>query len=219
MKAPVRCSDSEDQKAYLQALRLVDEVGSQAYSNSKPNFGGGSYKRVTTSDGIEVGEVEGSQWVSVQGKGNFSTSPRLKEFLELRLEEGAREVVVDLDGCSAMDSTFMGTLAGVALTLAQREGCLSVVGLSERNRDSLVDLGLGELLQLEEEDGSSPWSSRLGEIRANLELWEGARSTAAVAEEVLEAHQRLCEASQSNNAKFGAVIEVLEKECSTKGTL
>jgi len=171
---------------------------------------------VTTSDSIKVGEVEGSQWVSVLGKGNFSSSPRLKEYLDLRIEDGANDVVVDLNGCSAMDSTFMGTLAGFALTLAQREGHMAVVGLSERNRDSLVDLGLSELLELEGEDGSSKWSSQLTEIREHLEPWQGSRSRAAVAEEVLEAHQKLCDANHGNTAKFEAVIEVLEEQCSVE---
>lgn len=174
-------------------------------------------KRVTKTDSIEVGEVEGSQWVRVQGKGNFMSSPRLKEYVEVCLEsKDCEQVVVDLDLCPSMDSTFMGTLAGLGGRLIEREGSLAVVGLSERNRDSLVDLGLDAILELEGADGESPWSGDLTGIREGLKSWNGQESGAAAAEEVLEAHRKLCEVDDRNNAKFGAVLDVLEKECASK---
>lgn len=173
-------------------------------------------KRVTKTDSIEVGEVDGSQWVRVHGKGNFTSSPRLKKYVEGCLAEGCEAVVVDLDECPAMDSTFMGTLAGLAGRLLDNDGSMTVVGLSERNRDSLVDLGLDAILELEEEDGASAWSENLEEIREGLQHWDNSVSGAAVAEEVLEAHRKLCEVDGRNNEKFGAVLEVLEQECSNR---
>ena len=173
--------------------------------------------RVTKADSIAVGEVEGSKWVRVQGKGNFMSSPRLKEYVEVCLEaQDCKTVVVDLEACPAMDSTFMGTLAGLGGRLIEREGNLAVVGLSERNRDSLVDLGLDAILEMEEEDGSSPWSDDFDVIREGLKAWNGSQNGAAAAEEVLEAHRKLCQVDDRNNAKFGAVLDVLEKECSSK---
>ncbi|MDP0491252.1 MAG: STAS domain-containing protein [Verrucomicrobiota bacterium JB023] len=176
---------------------------------------------MTKESSIEVGEVEGSQWVRVHGKGNFVSSPGLKECVEKRLGtngwDGKPTVVVDLDECPAMDSTFMGTLAGLALQLSEQEGRLAVVGLSERNRDSLSDLGLDALLDLEDEDGGSDWDGRLGEIRSGLQQWDGRNKTAAAAEEVLEAHRKLCDVDDRNVKKFGAVLDVLERECEAKG--
>lgn len=173
--------------------------------------------RVTKTDSIAVGEIEGSKWVRVQGKGNFMSSPRLKEYVEVCLEsKGCKEVVVDLEVCPAMDSTFMGTLAGLASRLMGREGRLWIVGLSERNRDSLVDLGLDAILEMEDEGGSSPWSANVDSIREGLQAWDGRSTGAAAAEEVLEAHRKLCEVDDRNNAKFSAVLDVLEKECSAE---
>ncbi|MDQ8191719.1 STAS domain-containing protein [Roseibacillus persicicus] len=173
--------------------------------------------RVAKSDSIAVGEVEGSKWVRVQGKGNFMSSPRLKEYVEGCLESGTCEaVVVDLDTCPAMDSTFMGTLAGLAGRLMEREGRLAIVGLSDRNRDSLVDLGLDAILEMENEDGASEWSNDLEAIRNGLKDWDGARDGAAAAEEVLEAHRKLCEVDDRNHKKFDAVLDVLEKEVSAR---
>lgn len=171
--------------------------------------------RVTKTDSIAVGEVEDSKWVRVQGKGNFMSSPRLKHYVEVCLElKDCKEVVVDLLTCPAMDSTFMGTLAGLAGRLMEREGRLLVVGLSERNRDSLVDLGLDAILEMEEEDGTSSWSEQIDDVRDGLTDWDGKSNGAAAAEEVLEAHRKLCEVDDRNNKKFEGVLEVLEKECS-----
>ena len=173
--------------------------------------------RVTETDSIAVGEVEGSKWVLIQGKGNFMSSPRLKEYVEGCLEsKECLEVVIDLETCPAMDSTFMGTLAGLAGRLMEREGKLTVVGLSERNRESLVDLGLDAILEMEEENGKSPWSNDLESIRDSLKTWDGTAGGAAAAEEVLEAHRKLCEVDERNHKKFEAVLDVLEKESSAR---
>ena len=171
--------------------------------------------RVAKTDSITVGEIEGSQWVRVQGKGNFMSSPRLKAYVESCLEaEKCDSVVVDLDCCLAMDSTFMGTLAGLAGKLLEREGALAIVGLSDRNRESLVDLGLDAILAMEDVGGQSQWSGELEQIRGGLTAWDTSHDGAAAAEEVLEAHRKLCEVDQRNYQKFEAVLSVLEQESS-----
>ena len=109
---------------------------------------------------IAVGEEQDSNWIRVQGKGNFQSSPQLKDYVESCLaKDDFRTFVVDLEACPAMDSTFMGTLAGLASRLMEQESALAVVGLSQRNRESLVDLGLDAILQLEDEGGQSPWGA------------------------------------------------------------
>ena len=196
---------------------FVDDWAKVSYLSGVGSTASKPLIRVIKTDSIVVGEVEGSQWVQVQGKGNFMSSPRLKEYVEGCLKsEKCEEVVVDLDTCTAMDSTFMGTLAGLAGRLMEREGHLTVVGLSERNRESLVDLGLDAILKMEEEDGSSPWSENLQSIRDGLKVWDGKSHGAAAAEEVLEAHRKLCEVDERNTEKFEAVLDVLAKECAPK---
>ena len=196
---------------------FIDDSANGDYSSSVGSPVSKTLIRVTKTDSIAVGEVEGSQWVRVQGKGNFMSSPRLKEYVEICLESKAcKEVVVDLVICPAMDSTFMGTLAGLACRLMEREGRLMVVGLSERNRDSLVDLGLDAVLEVEEEDGTSDWSENLDSIRDGLQDWDGRSPGAAAAEEVLEAHRKLVDVDGRNHEKFEGVLEVLEKECAAR---
>src|SRR5580700_4541472 len=85
-------------------------------------------------------------WVRVEGNGSSTNSTALKDFAKEMIHRGAREFIVDLSNCQMMDSTFMGTLAGISLRLGELgEGCLSVVNLNERNAESLCGLGLTQL--------------------------------------------------------------------------
>ena len=77
--------------------------------------------------------------VRVEGKGSFLNSTGLKEFSKEMVNRGFREFMVDLEKCPVMDSTFMGTLAGLALRLRELgQGNLRVVNLNERNQDLLA---------------------------------------------------------------------------------
>ena len=85
-------------------------------------------------------------WVRVEGNGSSTNSTALRDFAKEMIHRGAREFIVDLCNCPVMDSTFMGTLAGISLWLGELgECCLSVVNLNERNAESLCSLGLDQL--------------------------------------------------------------------------
>src|SRR4249920_1273298 len=88
-------------------------------------------------------------WVRVQGSGLSTNSTALRDFARKMMHRGAREFIVDLCNCPMMDSTFMGTLAGISLWLGELdEGRVSVVNLNERNAESLCSLGLDQLFNV-----------------------------------------------------------------------
>src|SRR5260370_42693224 len=100
-------------------------------------------------------------WVRMEGNGSSSNSTALRDFAKEMIHRGAREFFVDLCNCPVMDSTFMGTLAGISLWLGELgESCLAVVNLNERNEESLCCLGLDQLLNLPlsrtTKDGQAP---------------------------------------------------------------
>ena len=68
---------------------------------------------------VLVGSLGRTVWLKVNGRGTVQNSPGVKEFVKQMIQRGHRDFVVDLDGCELMDSTFMGTLAGVALRLRE----------------------------------------------------------------------------------------------------
>ncbi len=164
---------------------------------------------MTDSETIDVGEIDGYVWVHVKGKGSFAGSPPLKDYLDRRINEGEKRFVVDLEACPAMDSTFMGTLAGVAMRLGRVPGGrLQLNAVNERNREALEDLGLDVLLDIDPNE--SEWRDHVETVRSRLEPLEE-ESGAADAEHVLEAHRRLCEVNRQNVDKFGTVMDVLEQ--------
>src|SRR5260221_4034740 len=87
-------------------------------------------------------------WVRLEGNGSSTNSTALRDFAKEMIHRGAREFIVDLCNCPVMDSTFMGTLAGISLWLCELgESRLSVVNRNEGNAESLWSLGLGQLFK------------------------------------------------------------------------
>jgi anti-anti-sigma regulatory factor len=147
-------------------------------------------------------------WVRVEGKGSFLNSTGLKEFAKEMVNRGYREFAVDLKNCPVMDSTFMGTLAGVALRLRELgQGHLRVINLNERNQDLLGNLGLDQLFTMgvgvEESGAMEPVQQPLPATAADKQ--EQART-------MLEAHEAVVEANPENAAKFKDVLEYLKQD-------
>ena len=134
-------------------------------------------------------------------------SPTVKRIAEKEIEEGREEVVVDLEGCTGMDSTFMGMLAGLSMRLKKLGRRLAIVGSGDQNRNSLEDLGLDELLDIEPAEG--PWVGHMSEFRKALHPVNG--DGPGKEDHILECHEKLCEADSANLEKFASVLEVLKR--------
>ena len=111
-------------------------------------------------------------WIRCDGKGSFTNSPVLKDWCEREMAAGVTSIVVDLEECKGMDSTFMGTLAGLAMRLMKLpEGKLQIAAPSERSRKSLEDLGLDVLMEIDPQESS--WRDSMEDIRAKLVACKG----------------------------------------------
>ena len=155
---------------------------------------------------VLVGSLGRTVWLKVNGRGTFQNSPGVKEFVKQMIQRGHREFVVDLDACELMDSTFMGTLAGVALRLREiGQGGLRAVNVNVRNAALLENLGLDQLFLVE--------TGHAADAPATLRQAEPARDDDAK-ETVLEAHEALIEADAHNAVKFKDVVDYLRQELS-----
>lgn len=168
---------------------------------------------MNTTSSVLVGCIERTVWVKVEGRGSFQNSAGLKEFVKQMIQRGFREFVVDLRDCEQMDSTFMGTLAGVALRLREiGQGSLRVINVNERNADLLGSLGLDQLFAVENIGAGvepAPASAELHEAVAKAKTSEAQKQT------VLEAHEALVEADSANAVKFKDVLEFMRQELNT----
>jgi anti-anti-sigma regulatory factor len=161
-------------------------------------------KNMSATDTVLVSCANRIVWVRVQGKGSSANSTALRDFAKEMIRLGAREFIVDLRYCPAMDSTFMGTLAGISFRLRETgEGSLSVVNPNERNAESLCSLGLEQLFNVR----VSP--IKMGGQALTIPLKED-RTTRA--QTMLEAHEALIKTAPENLPKFKDVIQYLEEK-------
>ncbi len=153
---------------------------------------------------IQVGVSGPAVWVRVEGKGSFLNSGNFKQFAREMVDRGYREFVLDLVDCVMMDSTFMGTMAGLALRLKELgQGHLRVVHCGERSRQLLSGLGLDQLFQISSNGARAPECGALG--TKTLEKKEQAK-------EMLAAHEALCEAASENLLRFKDVLDYLKQD-------
>lgn len=131
------------------------------------------------------------------------------------MKQGINHIVIDLSQCTGMDSTFMGTMAGIAMKLMKQSGGkLEVAKPGDKNRQSLEDLGLDVLMSIDPEDAE--WQNQIEDIECKLSPCEVPTEKVNKATHVLDAHKKLCDADENNQRKFGTVLEFLEAEVKAK---
>ncbi len=163
---------------------------------------------MNTQSSILVGCANRFVWIRVEGKGSFLNSAGVKEFAKEMVNRGHREFVVDLRNCPAMDSTFMGTMAGIALRLRELgQGHLHVVNLNERNSDLLCNLGLDQLFSLD----AAPVANNSIPLEQNT-LGPAPADRQAQTRTMLEAHEALVDADSANLTKFKDVLDYLKQD-------
>jgi len=158
---------------------------------------------------ILVGVNGPAVWVRVEGKGNFLNSGNLKEFAQEMVNRGYREFIFDLEHCAMMDSTFMGTMAAVALRLKELgQGHLHVVHCGERSLQLLSGLGLDQIFDIHSNGAAAPDCQKMKEGAHDGD--EGEKKERA--ETMLEAHEALCEAAPENLSRFKDVLDYLKQD-------
>ena len=159
---------------------------------------------------IQVGVNGPTVWVRVEGKGSFLNSGSLKEFAREMLDRGYREFVMDLADCAMMDSTFMGTMASVALRLKELgRGHLHVIHCGNRSWELLSGLGLDQIFDIHA-DGTAA----APECQALERASDGSRQERKQqqTQTMVEAHDALCEAAPENIFRFKDVLDYLKQD-------
>jgi anti-sigma B factor antagonist len=149
-------------------------------------------------------------WVRVEGKGNFLNSGSLKEFAREMVNRGYREFVIDLEHCATMDSTFMGTMAGLALRLKELgQGNLHVIHCGERSRELLSGLGLDQIFSIQSNGASAPEFDKIQQSASGASPENNKQQQA---ETMLEAHEALCRCAPENFSRFKDVLDYLKQD-------
>jgi anti-anti-sigma factor len=161
---------------------------------------------------ISVACFKENVWIRISGRGNFQCSGGLKELVLALLQKGHHNYVVDLISCEQMDSTFMGTITGIAQRLRQNaQGTIKVVNVNQTNQDLMENLGLDQLFSIQSVSFKKevpPTSQEVCFCEPSLliDREEEKKKTQAV---VLAAHQALVEVDQKNAEKFKDLFELI----------
>jgi anti-anti-sigma factor len=151
--------------------------------------------------------------VRVEGRACYANSVSLQDFLTEMTGQGKTRFVMDFQGCTSMDSTFLGVLAGAALELRKRKppGSLVLCRVAHRNLELLRNLGLHRLLTIDA--GDFPMDFGLGAAALDA---APARSELENARLVLEAHENLVATDPANQSKFQDVLAFLRNRVESK---
>jgi anti-anti-sigma regulatory factor len=138
----------------------------------------------------------------------------MKEYSRRMIQRGHRAIVIDLAGCELMDSTFMGTMAGIALRLRELgSGSLTVLNANTRNRSLLENLGLDHLFGFTLPEGVFAAPKQVA-----AEPLPAQTTDMAVQQKVIkDAHVALVVADPENEERFKDVLELLEQESPQDG--
>ncbi len=166
--------------------------------------------------------------VRVEGLGHMALAPGLNEFVNQCFDSRCRQVLIDMADCSGIDSTFMGTMVGLAAELnglaheenigfvspshgagdadlpdADRAG-VAVVNSSPANCECLRTLGADRFITI---SGAKDLS---GLAMDPLEVRDLSRRERI--EVIRKAHETLVDTDDRNRAKFGAFLDALKAE-------
>jgi len=146
-------------------------------------------------------------YIQVVGRGSFQNASHVKHFAEEVLKGGATGIQVDLKDCTYLDSTFLGTLAGIGIklrTATSDASTLQILNATPRNTELIQNLGLDRLFRFEAAPEAVP--------DATQKLDGTAAGKVETGETMLEAHQTLMQWDARNVAKFKDVVAYLKED-------
>ena len=150
-------------------------------------------------------------FAKITGRASYLNCGPFRQFLHDMLGAGHNRFVLDFADCTGADSTLLGILVGVALTLRGQEpaGSMTLLRLCENNLETVRNLGIHRIVEVRSSD-------EIPDPSGNEEPLEdvpgtGAKGEAVQAKEVYEAHRRLIELNENNARKFQDVVTFLKE--------
>lgn len=148
----------------------------------------------------------------IKGKANYLNCAPINRFFRLMIEKGNRRFVIDFGNCSGMDSTFLGIIAGTAITVRNlgKSAYLVLTNLNARNHELVENLGLHKLLTVD--DGAYRQIAREVEEHGAGSRQQILQDSAVDEATMLKAHEALSSIDESNARKFQDVVHFLKEQ-------
>lgn len=144
--------------------------------------------------------------IKIKGRASYLNCAPLSDFFRRLVVQNKRQFVIDFQHCTAMDSTFLGIIAGVGLELAKLEpkGTLVLARLGQRNLELVRNLGLHRILAVDTNGVD------LSKDEPAQQLASESKNDVENARMILMAHENLVAVDASNQSKFQDVISFLK---------
>lgn len=158
--------------------------------------------------------VDGCTLVVVPTMANFKLAPAFKQAVQAARLSDSALVVVDMANCRTMDSSFMGTLAGLWRT-AGKDGqpALVLINLGPAPAALLKGLGIDRLLKIYPAGHLPDGLGDLSHLTASLQPVEAERNTALDLTALMyDAHETLSRVSPENLKRFQDVLAFLRED-------
>lgn len=152
--------------------------------------------------------------IRVHGRGNFLNSVPLKKFTDLiQSKDASSQIILDLDECETMDSTFMGVLASISMSqVRQKKRKLILANTNEHSAKLLKTLGISNLVEVHECVNDKGPCDHIQQAEGHMETLPTEKiSHIDQICHTLEAHRTLVRADGENEVRFQSVIHYLEK--------
>ncbi|MDB4938492.1 MAG: Sulfate transporter/antisigma-factor antagonist [Labilithrix sp.] len=151
---------------------------------------------------LRVHDEPTSVTIDVAGPATMLDSAAVHETASERMARGIDAVRVDLRDCTAMDSTFLGTLLSLQRQLVAAGGTLTLVAPSARVLELLAQMGLEDFYAVEVSDRTDV---------AWREIVPSLPRVATLRRLVIDAHDELAHVPGPAAESFRAVVEELRR--------
>ena len=136
--------------------------------------------------------------IRIVGRANFTSSVDFKRLMHQLQDDGCFDIVLDLQECRLMDSTFLGVMAGIGARCdaMRKQGKNCVVELyrpSDRVVDLLDSLGVLNLFTITQD---------VPNFECFQPVADGGVSKVELTRTCLEAHQQLMQSNPENERRF-----------------
>lgn len=152
---------------------------------------------------IQVARMEQAVLLRIMGLGGMNIAPTMNDFVTSCLESNYRHFALDLASCVGMDSTFMGTIVGIARNIKEAGGWVCMLNVSEDNQRLLDLIGVWQFVPVKDtfpiEDVET--ECLLPDIDTKRRLLH-----------IREAHENLVAIDERNRDRFGRFLSALEQE-------
>jgi anti-anti-sigma factor len=157
---------------------------------------------------IDVAASDGLVIIKMCGLGNMNAALTIRDFIDDCLHMPCKVVMLDLDRCTGMDSTFMGTLVSVSGKLREGKAVFDICNVTDECMKLFDMLGVSQILDIENtHDFPEIEYTRImplpGEPKRRIQL-------------IKHAHECLIEADERNKERFGEFIKSLNIEMCSK---